>query len=141
MYATLKVIHLLAVFSWMAGMFYLPRLFVYHSDVAPGSESDETFKVMERRLIKAIMRPAALVALLSGLGLIHVLVLWPVPAWLWLKLAAVVGMFVVHGMLEGFQNQFAIGKRSKSGRYFRILNEVPTLLLVVIVVAVVVRPF
>lgn len=126
----------------MAGLFYLPRLFVYHAESGQGSVVGETFKVMERRLLKAIMRPAAVVTVLSGSALIWVAGYdSPVPTWLWLKLAAVAGMICVHGLLERHAIRFKTGKETASGRYFRILNEVPTLLAIVIVIAVVVKPF
>lgn len=141
MYLWLKVIHILAVISWMAGLFYLPRLFVYHADKGAGGEADQTFLVMERRLLKAIMRPALVVVLISGLGLWHVLALSLSEAWLAIKVAAVVGMVGFHGLLERHAREFRDGLRVKSSRYFRIINEAPTLLLIVIVIAVVVRPF
>ncbi len=141
MYEWTKVIHLLAVISWMAGLFYLPRLFVYHADKAVGGEPDLTFLVMERRLLKAIMRPAAVVVLLSGLWLLHVLALpWNTP-WVLLKLVAVTLMFGFHGLLEHHAGQFRKNLRVKSQRYFRVINEVPTVLLIAIVIFVVVRPF
>ncbi len=142
-YLWAKTVHILAVISWMAGLFYLPRLFVYHAEKGRASaELSETFKVMEHRLLKAIMRPAGLVAVLSGLWLI-----WaggwygPLPVWLWLKLAAVGGMVIYHGVLERHAVRFRNDSEGASGRYFRILNEVPTLLLVGIVIFVVVKPF
>lgn len=141
MYEWLKVIHLLAVISWMAGLFYLPRLFVYHAAAAPGSEMDATFKVMERRLLKGIMRPSAVVVALSSVGLLHVLAMPQFAIWLLVKLAAVVLLYVFHGLLERHVRLFAAGRRGRSSRYFRVINEIPTVLLIVIVVAVVVRPF
>ena len=141
MYEWLKVVHILAVISWMAGLLYLPRLMVYHTTAVVGSEQDQTFVVMERRLLKAIMRPAAVVALLSGLGLIHVAGYHVTDIWLAVKLAAVVGMFAAHGVLEKHVGAFGRGLRLKSGRYFRILNEVPTVLMIVIVIMVIVKPF
>jgi protoporphyrinogen IX oxidase len=141
MYLWLKVIHILAVISWMAGLFYLPRLFVYHADKPVGGESDQTFLVMERRLLKAIMRPALVVVLLSGLGLWHVLALSLSEPWLAVKLVAVAAMVGFHGLLERHVREFREGLRLKPSRYFRIINEIPTLLLIVIVIAVVVRPF
>lgn len=142
-YLWVKTVHILAVISWMAGLFYLPRLFVYHTERGQGSvELSETFKIMERRLLKAIMRPAGLVAVLSGLWLI-----WsgnwygPIPLWLWLKLAAVAAMLGFHGVLERHTGRFRYGVETASGKYFRILNEVPTLLLIAIVIFVVVKPF
>jgi protoporphyrinogen IX oxidase len=141
MYEWLKVVHVLAVISWMAGLLYLPRLFVYHTAVTVGSEQDETFKVMERRLLKAIMRPAAVMALITGLALIHVAGYSIRDPWLAVKLVALVGMFAVHGMLEAHTGKFSRGQREKSSRYFRILNEVPTVLMIVIVTMVIVKPF
>jgi protoporphyrinogen IX oxidase len=141
MYEWLKVLHVLAVISWMAGLLYLPRLMVYHVASAVGSEQDATFMTMERRLLKAIMRPASVVALLSGLALIYVAGYGLGDIWLMAKLAAVVGMFAAHGVLEKHVGRFARGERGYSGRYFRILNEVPTVLMVIIVIMVIVKPF
>lgn len=141
MYEWLKVLHVLAVISWMAGLLYLPRLMVYHVGSVVGSEQDATFMVMERRLLKAIMRPAAAVALLTGLGLIHVGGFKISDPWLVIKLLAVVLMFAVHGLLERHVAYFSRSERRHGHRYFRILNEVPTVLMVVIVVMVIVKPF
>lgn len=141
MYEWLKVVHILAVISWMAGLLYLPRLFVYHADTVVGSDLDKTFQTMERRLLAAIMRPAALVALISGLSLIFVAGFALTDIWLSLKFFAVILMFAAHGRLEKHAGEFANSLRVKSSRYFRILNEVPTVLMVVIVILVVVKPF
>ncbi len=141
MYEGLKVIHILAVISWMAGLFYLPRLFVYHVEQSVGSASDDTFKTMERRLLKAIMRPAAVVVFLSGFGVVHAAGFGFSEPWLMLKLAGVARMFGYHGVLESYVAKFAGGWRGRSGRFFRVLNEVPTVLLFWIVIFVVVKPF
>jgi len=132
-YLWLKVVHVLAVISWMAGLFYLPRLFVYHAENPGKPELGAVFRVMERRLLKAIMRPAAVVALVTGGGLIH-LGGWsgPVPTWLWLKLMLVAAMVVVHGMLEMHAVRFRDGRETRPGRYFRMIG---------IVVMVIVKPF
>jgi protoporphyrinogen IX oxidase len=141
MYEWAKAVHVIAVVAWMAGLFYLPRLFVYHVAEPGGSATSETFKIMERRLIAAIMRPAALVSLLSG-GLVWLTAGYPVgDLWLSMKLLGVVGMFGFHGVLEGHLKAFARDERPRTGRYFRIINEVPTVLLIWIVVWVVVKPF
>ncbi len=140
-YEWVKVVHILAVVAWMAGLFYLPRLFVYHADAAPNTEMSETFKIMERRLMSAIMRPAAVVTLLSGLGFLHLGVVRLGEPWLLGKLAGVVGMFLFHGLLEQHFRVFARGGQAKSGRYYRLINEIPTVLLIWIVIFVVVRPF
>lgn len=141
-YFWIKTLHILAVISWMAGLFYLPRLFVYHAENAGKGELVAVFKVMERRLLKAIMRPAGAVAVVTGLWLI-----WsgswygPVPAWLWLKLLFVLLLLGFHGMLEVHAGRFRDDREERPGRYFRIINEIPTLLLIGIVIMVVVKPF
>ena len=137
----LKVIHIVSVVAWMAGLFYLPRLFVYHCGVPPGSEASELFKVMERRLMSAIMRPAALVSLLSGVLLFIAGGFEVLQVWVLGKLAAVLLLCVFHGALEGYLQRFARDERMKDARFFRILNEVPTLLLIIIVVFIVIKPF
>lgn len=141
-YLWVKVLHVLAVISWMAGLFYLPRLFVYHAENFGKAELTGTFKVMERRLLKAIMRPAGLVSVLTGLWLVW-LGSWygPVPVWLWLKLLFVLAMLGVHGLLEMHAGRFRDGRERKPGRYFRIINEIPTVLLIGIVIFVIVKPF
>lgn len=141
-YGWLKVVHILAIISWMAGLFYLPRLFVYHAENRENDKIVSVFKVMERRLLRAIMRPAAVVAIISGAVLIH-LGGWdrPVPIWLWLKLLLVLGMVAFHGLLEMHVVRFRDDSESKPGRYFRIINEVPTVLLIGIVILVIIKPF
>jgi putative membrane protein len=141
LYSWLKVVHILAVISWMAGLFYLPRLFVYHADKPLGSETSETFKVMERRLLKAIMRPAGLVSLATGGWLWWLSGFSVMEAWLLIKLAAVVCMVLFHGLLERCVAEFGRDGRPYSSRRFRMLNEVPTVLLIVIVAMVVLKPW
>lgn len=138
-YLWLKVLHIFAATAWMAGLFYLPRLFVYHVEEDIGSRADELFTIMERRLLVYIMRPAAIVAVLSGLSLVYLANFWLDP-WLWAKVAGVAGLAVCHEMLERFQRKFAMGTRSHSSRYFRILNEVPTVLLLWVLIFVVLKP-
>ena len=136
----LKALHVIAVISWMAGLLYLPRLFVYHSAVAPGSETSETFKVMERRLLKAIMNPAMIVAWIAGLVLMWQGE-WYRSGWMHGKLALVLVLSGVHGLLAARTRAFAEDRKVHSGRSYRILNEVPTLLMIGIVVLVIVKPF
>ncbi|HVZ50450.1 MAG TPA: protoporphyrinogen oxidase HemJ, partial [Pseudolabrys sp.] len=139
-YLWLKALHIIAVISWMAGMLYLPRLFVYHAAAEPGSAQSETFKVMERRLYRFIMTPAMIVTWLAGL----VLVLeggWLAAGWFHLKLVLVIAMTVLHGLLGHWGNDFAFDRNPRSQKFYRIANEIPTLLLIVIVVLVVVKPF
>ncbi len=140
-FAWLKVFHIVSIVAWMAGLFYLPRLFVYHCDVSSGGEASELFKTMERRLMKAIMRPALVASLFSGVllfvaGNFEFLVVWVMG-----KLAAVFMLCLYHGALEVYLRQFARDQRMKSSRFFRIINEVPTLLLIIIVAFAVVKPF
>ena len=133
---------MIAVISWMAGLLYLPRLFVYHTDKAHGSDASEMLATMERRLMKFIMRPAALVTLLTGLYLLFVprVVTWS-EGWIWVKLTAALGLFGAHGAMEGWLSAFAAGTNTKSAKFYRVANEIPTLLMIVIVVMVIVRPF
>lgn len=140
-YLWLKVVHVVAVIAWMAGLFYLPRLFVYHTDQAVGSQSDQLFKVMERRLMEAIMRPAAAVALVAGVATVYAAGIAWSEKWLSLKLLGVVGLCIYHGLLEKHLAALARGQRLKGQRYYRLINEVPTLLVIWIVVMVVVKPF
>ena len=135
-----KALHVVAMVAWMAGLFYLPRLFVYHVEQAVGSEVDLLFKVMERRLLLAIMRPAAIVTILAGVALVFLNGFAWTDIWLVAKLAGVFCLACFHLLLEYYQRLFAVGWRGRSGRYFRILNEVPTVLLIWIVVWVIVKP-
>jgi putative membrane protein len=142
LYLWAKAVHVIAVVAWMAGLFYLPRLFVYHAEAPVGGELSEQFKIMERRLAAAIMLPAAVAAWIAGLLTAWLGgVLWPVPAWFVVKIAAVVILSVFHGLLERHRREFVRDVRLHGCRYFRLINEVPTLLLVAIVIMVIVRPF
>ena len=139
-YPWIKALHVIAVISWMAGMLYLPRLFVYHCDADPGSMQSETFKVMERRLLKAIINPAMILTWVLGLWLAWKGG-WFAAPWLHVKLALVLGMMGVHGILSKYVREFAADKRRKTAKFFRILNEVPTALMILIVILAVVKPF
>ena len=142
LYPWIKAIHVMAVIAWMAGLFYLPRLFVYHVERAEvGSSLDETFKVMEEKLLRVIMAPAMLVAWAAGLAMIAMGAFDWGALWSWAKLAGVIAMTGFHGYLSARRKDFARGDNRVSGRHWRMMNEVPTLLMVVIVVAVIVRPF
>ena len=140
MYEWIKALHVLAVISWMAGLLYLPRLFVYHANAVKGSDSSETFKVMERRLLKAIMTPAMIVAWITGLYIAW-LVGYFHSGWFHGKLLLVIAMSAVHGLLAVHVKRFARDENLKAARHFRILNEVPTLLMVGIIILVIVKPF
>lgn len=139
-YLWLKTLHVLAIISWMAGLLYLPRLFVYHVDAPKGSQQSETFKVMERRLMRAIMNPAMIVAWASGLAIAWQQEFFNQP-WFQLKLALVVAMSGVHGWLAVQRKAFAEDRNDKSHVYFRVLNEIPTLLMIGVVIFVIVKPF
>jgi len=140
MYEWLKAFHIIAVIAWMAGMLYLPRLFVYHGDADVGSIQSETFKVMERRLLRAIINPAMIAAWVLGLWLAWEGGWFKAP-WLHAKLVLVLLMSGVHGVLSRHMKDFAADKRRKSAKFYRILNEIPTILMVMIVILVVVKPF
>ena len=142
LYPWFKALHVISVIAWMAGLFYLPRLYVYHAEKG-GSEGalHETFTIMEERLLRVIMNPAMVAAWLFGLlmvatpGFIGWSSLWP-----WAKAAAVIAMTGYHGWCAKTRKVFAAGRNDKPGRHYRLMNEVPTLLLIVIVVAVIVQP-
>jgi protoporphyrinogen IX oxidase len=141
MYLWIKALHVIAVMSWMAGLLYLPRLMVYHSDVVVGSERDGTFKIMERRLLNAIMTPACVVSVLSGGSLIGLAGFEGSETWLLVKFAGVLGLLVCHGLMWRHVASFARDERLHSGRYYRVFNEVPTVLMIVIVICVIVKPW
>jgi putative membrane protein len=136
-----KALHVISVICWMAGMFYLPRLFVYHTQVAVGSSQSELFKVMERRLFRAITTPAMIASWVFGLWMIHLGLMDFSSGWTWIKLIAVLGMSGCHGILAKQLKAFAKDENTKSEKFFRVINEVPTVLMIVIVIMVVVKPF
>ncbi|MEH6833484.1 MULTISPECIES: protoporphyrinogen oxidase HemJ [Falsihalocynthiibacter] len=142
-YPWVKSLHVISVIAWMAGMFYLPRLYVYHVEsVKKGSETDALFQLMERRLLKVIINPAMIATWVFGilLALTPGIVDWSA-VWPYAKFASVLGLSGVHGMLSKYRRAFEAGENVKSGRYFRMLNEVPTVLMVIIVVSIIARPF
>ena len=140
-YPWLKALHVMAVIAWMAGLFYLPRLFVYHVEqVTPGSDTDAMFQVMERRLLKAIMNPAMMATWVFGLALVAVpgVVDWSA-VWPWTKAVSVLGMTWFHMWLSVRRKAFVAGQNLLTGRQYRMMNELPTLLMVVIVASVIVK--
>ena len=142
LYPWTKALHVIAVISWMAGLLYLPRLYVYHVVVPVGSPEAERFKIMERRLLRAIMNPAMIASFLFGATLLATpgIVDWG-SGWIWVKLAAVACMSHAHHLMGDWRKAFAEDRNIRSQRYFRIANEAPTLLMIVIVIMVIVRPF
>ena len=140
LYLWIKALHVVAVISWMAALLYLPRLFVYHCEAQQGSQQSETFKVMERRLLRFIATPAMLVAWVSGLWLTYQAGLFTT-GWLHAKLLAVVALSALHGINAKWVKDFALDRNQRSGRFYRIANEVPTMLMIAIVILVIVKPF
>ena len=140
LYLWLKAAHVITVIAWMAGMLYLPRLFVYHAGVAAGSPQSETFKVMERRLLKAIINPAMVATWVLGLWLA-----WEggfaESGWLHAKVALVLAMSAMHGLFARWVKDFAADRNTRSVKFYRVINEVPTLLMIAIVILVIVKPF
>jgi len=141
-YPWIKTAHIVSVVAWMAGLLYLPRLFVYHADAAPGSDTAETFKLMERRLLRGIMNPAMIATYIFGIALAATpgLVDWSM-GWMWVKLAGVAGLTVYHHLLGRWRKEFAEDRNRRRARFYRFVNEVPTLILILIVVMVVAKPF
>lgn len=138
-YQWIKALHLISVFAWMAGMLYLPRLFVYHCAAAPGSEMSETFKVMERRLLRGIMGPAMIATWIFGLWLLYLSESWNEP-WMMVKFALVVVMTAMHHVYALWRKDFEADRNTRPAKVYRIANEVPTVLLIGIVILVIVQP-
>lgn len=136
----IKALHVIADIAWMAGMLYLPRLFVYHVDAIAGSRQSETFKVMERRLLRYIMTPAMIVAWISGLVLAYDAGFFR-DGWFQAKFLLVIGMSGLHEFFALAVRRFSRDQNQASAKYYRIMNEAPTLLMVLIVILVIVKPF
>ncbi|MEG3616944.1 protoporphyrinogen oxidase HemJ [Magnetovibrio sp. PR-2] len=139
-YNWVKALHVIAVISWMAGLLYLPRLFVYHTQSQVGSTQSETFKIMERRLLRAIMTPAAVVSWVLGLWMFYSLDAWDEP-WVHAKLTMVILLSVSHFFMMKWRVWFAVDANEKPEVFYRVANEVPTLLMIGIVIFVIVKPF
>jgi putative membrane protein len=139
MYLWIKAFHIIAVVSWMAGMLYLPRLFVYHAAAAPGSETSKTFKVMERRLLNFIMNPAMALTWILGVVLL-IQGGWMSAGWFHAKFVLVIAMSAMHGFFSRYVADFARDKNPHTQKFFRIVNEIPTVLLIAIVILAVVKP-
>jgi putative membrane protein len=139
-YEWIKALHVIAVIAWMAGMLYLPRLFVYHCEAEAGSKQSETFKVMERRLLRAIINPAMGVTWVTGLWLAlesgHYRA-----GWLQAKFVLVLVLSAMHGLLTRWTREFAEDRNTRSSKFYRVINEIPTLLMIGIVILVIVKPF
>ncbi|MFZ1679479.1 MAG: protoporphyrinogen oxidase HemJ [Rhizobiaceae bacterium] len=139
-YLWVKSVHIIAVIAWMAGMLYLPRLFIYHAEAGPGTPQSETFKIMEQRLLRVIINPAMVVSWSVGLWMA-----WDafgfLGGWLHVKIAAALGLSAVHGYFAAAVRKFAEDRNDRTPGFWRMMNEVPTLLMIAIVVLVVVKPF
>ena len=145
MYEWIKAFHIIAVIAWMAGMLYLPRLFVYHCAAEKDSVQSETFKVMERRLLRGIINPAMIAAIALGLWLAWLgpdsRYGWFASGWLWAKITLVLGLSAVHGLFARWVKAFTADSNRHSQRFYRFINEVPTVLMIAIVILVVLKPF
>lgn len=141
-YLWIKAFHIISVIAWMAGMLYLPRLFIYHCDAETGSVQSETFKVMERRLLRGIINPAMIMSFVFGGLLLTIpgIIDWS-SGWIWVKLASLVIMTAFHGELSRWRKAFEADNNQKSARFYRFANEFPTILMIVIVIMVVTKPF
>ena len=139
-YLWIKAFHIIAVIAWMAGMLYLPRLFVYHCEVAPGTPESERFKRMEMRLLRIIINPSMIAAWIFGLLLVFLGQFWAEP-WMHLKFTLVVVLSALHGFLSRCRRDFAKDANTRSQRFYRLMNEAPALLMFAIVILVVVKPF
>ena len=140
MYLWIKALHIIAVIAWMAGMLYLPRLFVYHCEAEAGSKQSETFKVMERRLLRAIINPAMIATWVLGLWLAYDQALFKA-GWLHGKLALVLALTALHGLFSRWVRDFTADRNTHSQKFYRIVNEAPAVLMIGIVILVIVKPF
>ncbi len=142
-YDWIKALHLIAVMAWMAGMLYLPRLYVYHADAEVGSELSETLKIMERRLLRAIINPAMMVAFILGIALLFTPgVIDFGQVWIWVKLfCAVIGLGSMHAYLSRWRKDFESDSNTRPASFYRKVNEIPTVFMIIIVIMVIVRPF
>lgn len=140
-YYWLLSFHIIAVISWMAGMFYLPRLYVYHTRLEVGSEASEMFKEMERKLLRIIINPAMILTWIFGLALSFGQDSWSAGGWFYIKFAAVIAMSAFHGYLSSWRRAFYRDQNIHTEKFFRMANEVPTLLMFVIVFMVILKPF
>lgn len=139
-YQWIKALHVISVIAWMAGMFYLPRLFVYHAEAEPGSDLSETFKIMERRLLRIIMNPAMILTWVFGLWLLYLSEAWR-EYWMMAKIALILVMTVLHHLYALWRKDFAADRNTRPARFYRLANEAPTLLMIGIVILVIVQPF
>ena len=139
-YPWILALHIISVIAWMAGLLYLPRLFVYHADADAGSDKAETFKIMERRLLRAIMNPAMIGVWVFGLLMLFAQEWWREP-WMHAKLVLILALTVFHHYLARWRKDFAADRNRRTAKFYRSVNEVPTVLMILIVFLVVLKPF
>lgn len=139
-YPLIKALHIISVMAWMAGMLYLPRLFVYHADAKAGSELSETLKIMERRLIRAIINPAMIASFCFGIWMLVLIPGYLEESWMQFKILALVGMTGMHGALSRWRRFFERDANLLSAKFYRMMNEIPTVLMIAIVLLVVLKP-
>ncbi len=140
-YLWIQAFHLIAVIAWMAGMLYLPRLYVYHAQSKVGSDQSETFKIMERRLLRFIMNPAMILTFIFGILMIVANPTIFQGGWMHVKITAVILMAILHMMLSKWRKNFAADKNTHDAKFYKIWNEAPTALLILIIIMAVVKPF
>lgn len=140
-YDWFKVLHIISVISWMAGLFYLPRLFVYHTKVEVGSEQDKMFQIMERKLLRIIMNPSMIGTYVFGLIVAYIYGFEALGTWFHIKMMAVIFLTMMHGLMARWRKDFTEGKNKHSDRFYRILNEMPVIAMVIGVIMVVIKPF
>jgi putative membrane protein len=140
-YLWIKALHIVSVIAWMAGLLYLPRLYVYHADTKPGSELSEKFKIMERRLLRGIVNPSMVAVFVFGILLAGILGSEVAAEWFYLKIALVLVLAALHGQMARWRKEFERDERVHTARFFRIMNEIPTVLMIAIVILAVVKPF
>jgi putative membrane protein len=139
-YEWIKAFHVISVISWMAGMLYLPRLFVYHTTAKVGSELSETLKMMERRLLRFIINPAMIATYIFGIWMLSINTELLKEPFMHVKFAGILGMQITHGFFVSYRHAFALDQNRHSAKFFRILNEVPTVLMILIVIMIVAKP-
>ena len=136
-----KAIHVISVISWMAAMFYMPRLFVYHTRAEIGSEMDKTFQLMEHKLLKIIMTPSMILTYFFGILIAYIYGFVSLGAWFHIKMTAVIGLTIFHGLLAKWRKDFINGNNNHSEKFYRLMNEIPPILMIVAVIMVIVKPF
>lgn len=140
-YEWFKAAHIISLICWMAGMFYLPRLYVYHTKVAVGSEQDKMFQLMERRLLRFIINPSMIFTFIFGFLLAHIYGFGALGTWFHIKMTAVLVLSVMHGFFARWRKDFEKGQNKRSEKFYRLMNEVPTICMIIAVICVVVKPF